>query len=78
MRSVQGERGVAYFVLGSSPLRSVPGLASYWGVASLSVPSTDTMAETVSVSCAICLEGLSQILDPWLWALGAGAASGSE
>lgn len=79
VRSAQGgRRGVACFRQGSSLLRSVPGLAGYWGVASLRVPSTDMMGGTAFVSCAICLGGLSKILDPWLWASCTGAASGSD
>lgn len=79
VRSAQGGRGDVFCLRQwSSPLRSVPGLAHYWGVVALSVPSTDTTGETAFVSCAICLEGLSQILGPWLWAPGAGAASGSD
>lgn len=79
MRSTQGGRRDGIFRQGSSPLRSVlPGLARYWGVVSLSVPSPDTMGEMAFLSCAISLEGLSQILGPWLWAPGAGAASGSD
>lgn len=76
--SSEGRGGVACFRQGSSPLRSVPGLASYWGVVSLSMPSTVMMGETAFVSRAICLEGFSQIWGPWLWAPGARAASGSD
>lgn len=36
------------------------------------------MGETVFVNCAFCLERLSQISGLWLWAPGAGAASGSD
>lgn len=66
------------FGQGSSPLRSVGGLVRYWGIVSLSSPDPDMMGEIAFVNWAICLEGFSQIPGLWLWAPGAGAASGSD